>query len=994
MSLRLYVSLFLPLMILSAMPLYGGDLKLVENGKPLAEIQLGEKSTVTEQYAAEELERALRLMSGAELAIQRGIKAASRGRIIIGTPEQAEIKARSADLGLGNVKNQRIVVKRLGNDLYLVGGTPAAALSATYVFLQDVLGVRWLWPGMSGEYIPKQPTISIGDVAIDHTPGIAYRMVHICWVADQYDEETEVWAARNLLNTATGTGSETPERRQAIADARLKRGMFQKYLAHGLSLSKETLKAHPEFAAEIGGSRLKHPDSNSHLCWSNEGVQKLLVDKINSWWDENPQMDMMVLMTADNPNFCECAKCREWGNVTDRWQKFAAKLIAGANKAHPGKQYWMLAYQDYRPVPQAPLAPFGMVEYCQYNRCIRHTLEQEDALNAEALGEIKGWQQKGAPVGIYDYSFSLFSEPAFLPLAYLMADQAAYYHRMGLKTFLTEVVPKSYELSRGIPDGKTNWDYNRLALYAMARALWDPNAKAQDIVQDWSRTLFGPAAEAMVGYYNIMEKAWRDAPGHPSYFLQPPASFVEGFITGDVIQSATKKFAEARAAVESLGATPEAERIRRQIDIEEKQFQNWREMFDMLQVRRGRVNLHIPRVEGDSWEGALKLPDFENAKREPVTDYPTEVLMKWDDDALHLRVVSHEKDTGKLLSNATQRDQNVWSDDAVEIFLKTNPSEEGYAHMAINAKGVIYDAKGAVGMNLDPTWNPEWTAKTRLEKGEWITDITLPFKSFGEKPTDGSQWKMGIRRTRVGPGTEHSGWPDASYHVPNALGTIIFSKQKDTGSNRIVLYDPTGRTDSLLVALQQEGWDVAFDGAAGGAGLEELLKSGARALFIWHPEGNDLPLDFWPRTIDNFVKEGGVLFLSAYGALDNLQTYFPDESIGVRWSGWDIDPQRRSVFVESGDWIKNPHDMTEIFATGVTPASGYEPVTPDWNVYAKMAMQDGEEFPYLLSKKIGKGMIVLTSSGLGAHGGFEMFGAQNPKYAAMLVTQILNSNAQ
>ena len=52
-------------------------------------------------------------------------------------------------------------------------------------------------------------------------------------------------------------------------------------------------------------------------------------------------------------------------------------------------------------------------------------------------------------------------------------------------------------------------------------------------------------------------------------------------------------------------------------------------------------------------------------------------------------------------------------------------------------------------------------------------------------------------------------------------------------------------------------------------------------------------------------------------------------------------------------------------------------------------MEDGDEMPYLLRTKIGKGTLILTGSNLGYGGGFEMFGSMNPGNAAKLVDNLL-----
>jgi len=54
-------------------------------------------------------------------------------------------------------------------------------------------------------------------------------------------------------------------------------------------------------------------------------------------------------------------------------------------------------------------------------------------------------------------------------------------------------------------------------------------------------------------------------------------------------------------------------------------------------------------------------------------------------------------------------------------------------------------------------------------------------------------------------------------------------------------------------------------------------------------------------------------------------------------------------------------------------------------------MKNGEEHPYLLRAKAGKGLVVLTSSDLGYVGGWEMFGRQHSVNAANLIENLLEA---
>ena len=125
---------------------------ILAGGPSAASIVIGVNANEVEKYAAAELQRCIRIMSGAELPVVQSDIALSGTQIIIGTPEgNGQINAAKVSLRLDGSQAEQTAVLRQGNILYLGGQTARAALYATYTFLQDVLGVRWLWPGESGD---------------------------------------------------------------------------------------------------------------------------------------------------------------------------------------------------------------------------------------------------------------------------------------------------------------------------------------------------------------------------------------------------------------------------------------------------------------------------------------------------------------------------------------------------------------------------------------------------------------------------------------------------------------------------------------------------------------------------------------------------------------------------------------------------------------------------------------------------------------------------
>jgi len=87
-----------------------------------------------------------------------------------------------------------------------------------------------------------------------------------------------------------------------------------------------------------------------------------------------------------------------------------------------------------------------------------------------------------------------------------------------------------------------------------------------------------------------------------------------------------------------------------------------------------------------------------------------------------------------LETRARPRDGKILEDESVEFFIKTGAES---FHLAANASGSIYDARG-----LDRSWNPDWqVAKVMGSKGMSF-EIGIPFKSLGGAPRKGDYWHI------------------------------------------------------------------------------------------------------------------------------------------------------------------------------------------------------------------------------------------------------------
>src|SRR5262249_1951577 len=170
--------------LLTAMPFPtpGRAATLVEKGKARAVIVVPEKPSPVVETAARVLRDHIKQMSGAELPIRTedrvtGSPSQEQAWVLVGQGKLAgKLGLTSKGLGPGG-----ILQSAKGNVLALFGtdartpSDPNGTRYAVTTFLEDKLGVRYLWPGELGKVVPHRETITVADFRQRYAPNLAQR---------------------------------------------------------------------------------------------------------------------------------------------------------------------------------------------------------------------------------------------------------------------------------------------------------------------------------------------------------------------------------------------------------------------------------------------------------------------------------------------------------------------------------------------------------------------------------------------------------------------------------------------------------------------------------------------------------------------------------------------------------------------------------------------------------------------------------------------------
>ena len=112
-------------------------LTLSENGQTRYTIGLDERACGTEKTSAQELQKYLKLVTGADFPILSTNKIAGPA-ILIGSSEK--VKKLASDVDWTSLGTEGTVIKTVGDDLLLAGSSPRGTLMLFIHFLKILLG--------------------------------------------------------------------------------------------------------------------------------------------------------------------------------------------------------------------------------------------------------------------------------------------------------------------------------------------------------------------------------------------------------------------------------------------------------------------------------------------------------------------------------------------------------------------------------------------------------------------------------------------------------------------------------------------------------------------------------------------------------------------------------------------------------------------------------------------------------------------------------------
>lgn len=504
------------------------SMPIVQSGIARSSIVLPPCAGEVERFAANELARYVKKITGAELAIGT-LPAEGMLPAYVGT--RSSLAAHGVtDLPEPKKGYDGYVIQFTPQRLLIAGENARGTLYGVYDFLERC-GCRWYYPDFDPkdpEIIPTSKTLAMQPFAVSCAAGFRRRVAHIGSMIYQLDpvaaKKHTDWAAKARYNVLAfliaGKGTAVPAQVTAeqmppppgaaakdfydamwqyktsgVVNEMQKRGLMLEGPSHCFIhfLPNELFETHPEWFGMRNGVRRRQGGwSRAEFCWSNADAVNVATDNMVAWIQAFPYLDTFVFAPNDGGIPCECPECTKQ-TPCDLYMNIANIVLKKLRAA--GSKVAVTIDAAYPPVEGPPRKVFPdpaiRVEWSHWGRNHDAWYGAADYAHRKLLDD---WLALGHEFVMCEfYADGLVSPSIQPPVPKAMKQDNAWLLQKGvLDNYML-----MYPLEQWWGQGLSAW--LGICFYYTDR---DPFA----FLEDYCRHYFGAAGQPMTDYYTILSR--------------------------------------------------------------------------------------------------------------------------------------------------------------------------------------------------------------------------------------------------------------------------------------------------------------------------------------------------------------------------------------------------------------------------------------------------------------------------------------------------------
>jgi len=193
-------------------------------------------------------------------------------------------------------------------------------------------------------------------------------------------------------------------------------------------------------------------------------------------------------------------------------------------------------------------------------------------------------------------------------------------------------------------------------------------------------------------------------------------------------------------------------------------------------------------ADEEAWSGAARLGAFGHTITGDRVADTTDVRLMWDARNLYVAMRADDK---HLQSRYQQHDDELWHEDAFEIFLDPRGDKKHYYEIQVSPGGIVFDSHLPSYRKNRNEWTSEAVVAVKLDgtlgdasdddRG-WSAEIAVPFAAMteggGVPPGAGDEWRANFFRIDVTKDKPiYSAWSPplrGDFHALDRFGAINF----------------------------------------------------------------------------------------------------------------------------------------------------------------------------------------------------------------------------
>lgn len=203
------------------------------------------------------------------------------------------------------------------------------------------------------------------------------------------------------------------------------------------------------------------------------------------------------------------------------------------------------------------------------------------------------------------------------------------------------------------------------------------------------------------------------------------------------------------------------------------------------------------KLDEAAWSKAPSTGAFVETMNGGKASVKTEAKVAWDESNIYLAFAMEDSDVWSSLKG---RDDKLWTQEAVEIFIDANGDKKDYVELQVNPNGAIFDSYLAGYRKNDNTWNSTMKVAVNVDgtvnkRGDtdkgWTVEMAIPWEDTKGRskaemtfpPKVGDVWRVNLFRMDMPSKKpqQASAWSPplvGDFHKLDRFGDLVFGDEE------------------------------------------------------------------------------------------------------------------------------------------------------------------------------------------------------------------------